>query len=144
MELTLILILLAALLLAGAIWGGNVPKHYSSRICTGKDWRRAYPESPKQEIRRFLLLFVEAFAFKDAHKLRFQPDDRILDIYTATVGKWGVDSLELETLADSVQKEYGLNLSLVWRENLTLGELFSLVANAQQGTQIPTPQSGAV
>lgn len=80
-----------------------------------------------------MLLFVDAFAFKDRYRLSFEPSDRILDIYKATTGKWGVDSMEFETLADNLKEEYQLNLDAVWTDDLTLGQLFAQTVSAQQG-----------
>ncbi len=102
----------------------------------GREWKAAFPETRKAEIRDFLLLFVQTFAFKDQYKLRFEPDDRILDVYNATSNQWGIDSMELETLSDALKKHYEVDLHLVWHENLTLGELFSRVqqcANERTG-----------
>ena len=108
-----------------------MPKKYRMRICTGKNWKEKYPDTPKEDIRIFLLIFTDAFAFSYKQKLKFEPDDKILDIYKALYpAKWMADSLELETLAEDVEREYNINFTDIWHENLTLGELFSKVQNA--------------
>ena len=85
----------------------------------------AFPQASKGEIRKFLSLFVEAFAFKDSQKLLLTPDDEILSIYRALYpSRWMPDALELETLADDLMRQYGLSLQAVWHEQLTLGQLF--------------------
>jgi hypothetical protein len=89
METTATIIGLLLVFLAGAIWAGKPPKAYAARSCMGRHWKTAFPNSPNAEIRRFLRLFVEAFAFKDQYKLHFKPSDRILDIYNAATGKRG-------------------------------------------------------
>jgi len=101
------------------------------RNCTGKHWKSKFPATPKEDVRRFLFIFTDAFAFSRKQKLKFEPDDKILDIYkTLYSSEWMADSLEVETLAEDIEREYNINFSNVWHENLTLGELFGLVKNA--------------
>lgn len=137
MEMKTVIIILAivAIFIYGAIWGGNVPKIYRSRKCMGKKWRNEFPNTEKEEIRKFLHTFTDAFAFKSEQKLKFEPNDKIIDIYNALYPLKGADSLELETLANDIEKEYSVNFSQVWDLNLTLGELFNYVISAQQGAQ---------
>jgi propanediol dehydratase small subunit len=101
---------------------------YWDRICTGSQWRRRFPLASKDEIRRFLDLFVAAFAFRQSRKFCFAPDDRVLDVYRALYPpKWSVaDCMELETLGMDLERAYGIDLVSVWREDLTLGDLFAL------------------
>ena len=76
----------------------------------------------------FLTLFVEAFSLGEKQKLNFHPDDAILDIYLAlNPHKWEADAMELETLALDVEQAYGVNFNDIWRDDITLGELFSVV-----------------
>lgn len=44
--------------------------------------------------------------------------------------------MELETLALSVEDAYGIYLSGVWRDDITLGELFSVVQQTKPHTHI--------
>jgi hypothetical protein len=119
---------IAAVILWGLIDGARLPGAYGVRQCQGRDWRRAFPEAPKAQIREFLTLFVEAFAFAEKEKLKLSPDDRILSIYrTRYPSRWTPDALELETLAKDVKTKYGLSLASIWNENLTLGQLFAKV-----------------
>ena len=122
-------------LVASAFWvarnGAPLPRPFKTRSCQGAVWQRASPDAPKQEIRSFLSLFVEAFAFHDQHRLKFNPNDKILAVYRARYPhEWLPDALELETLAQSVEKKYGIQFAQVWNESLTLGELFSHVQGA--------------
>ena len=99
---------------------------YGQRSCTGRAWKRAFPHAPKQEIRRFLYLFVDAFAFPKKRALCFAPSDRILQIYNSLYPiKGWPDALELETLALRLETSYGISFREFWREDLTIGELFS-------------------
>jgi hypothetical protein len=100
-----IIIVVVGLLVAGAVvwslrFGGRVPVGYETRDCQGAGWHRAFPESSTDDIRSFLLMFVHAFAFRDTEKLKFNPDDCIMDVYRALYpSKWTPDALEVETLA---------------------------------------------
>lgn len=99
---------------------------YRVRACQGRSWRRAFPSASKRELRSFLLLFTSAFAFKDQDKLKFRPDDGILDIYRNIYpSRWTPDVLEVETLAAHLHKRHAIELGTVWKDDLTLGELFS-------------------
>ncbi len=70
---------------------------------------------PKQNIRDFLALFAEAFAFKDSMKLQFNPNDKILDVYRSLYPhKRQPDALEVDTLATLIEETYRVNFSDVW------------------------------
>jgi propanediol dehydratase small subunit len=104
-------------------------KPYWDRVCMGIRWRRRFPTSPKQEIRIFLELFVDAFAFPARRRSCFSPDDKILDVYRALYppsDSFG-DCMELETLASEIQKHYQFDLVNAWRDDMTLGELYARV-----------------
>jgi hypothetical protein len=123
--IALVVIALIGSVVWAVFFGGRVPKTYAGRACEGAGWRRAFPDSSSDEIRTFLLMFVDAFAFRDTEKLKFSPNDRIMDIYRALYPSRGTpDALEVETLALQVERKCGLRLATVWREELTLGELF--------------------
>ncbi len=90
-----------------------------------------FPTTSKQEIREFLRLFVCAFALNEKEKLKFSPNDELLEVYKAIYPReWQADSMEFETLDDDLKAEYGLSLEEIWHEKLTLGELFIRVKNA--------------
>jgi propanediol dehydratase small subunit len=99
---------------------------YWQRSCTGRAWKRAFPQASNQEIRQFLYLFVIAFGFPKKRALCFAPSDRILQIYNSLYPiKGWPDALELETLAIKLEASYRINLREIWREDLTIGDLFS-------------------
>ena len=58
-------------------------QRYWDRLCTGAKWRRRFPNSPKEEIRRFPVAFIDGFAFKSNQRLKFTPDDKVMDVYRA-------------------------------------------------------------
>ena len=81
-------------------------------------------------------MFSAAFAFHERHRLKFSPGDNILGIYRAMYPHgWQPDGLELETLGASIEKKYGVKLSELWSENLTLGELFARVHGVSRSRQ---------
>lgn len=98
-----------------------------NRPCAGREWRRRFPDAPKEEVRQFLQMFVDSFSLERERYLTFRPDDQIMEVYRAiNPPKWTVaDSLELETFALAIESRYGFSLKSIWRDELTLGEVFS-------------------
>jgi propanediol dehydratase small subunit len=73
-------------------------------------------------------MFVDAFAFPKRRALQFAPTDRVLAIYRGLYPLKGwPDALELETLALRLEGRYALDLRRIWRDDLTLGEIFSRI-----------------
>ena len=100
-------------------------KPYWKRACTGIRWRRRFPNSPKAEIREFLNLFVDAFAFRRRRRCCFTPEDRVMDVYRAIYPPGSMfDSLELETFCMMLSKRYGIDFATSWRDDFTLGEIY--------------------
>jgi propanediol dehydratase small subunit len=101
-------------------------KEYWQRSCMGRAWKQTFPQASAEEIRQFLYTFVDAFAFPRRRALQFAPTDRVLSIYSALYPlKGSPDATELETLALQLEGRYALDLRKIWREDLTLGEIFS-------------------
>lgn len=100
---------------------------YWNRACSGKHWRRRFPDASKAEIRRFLDIVIRAFGFKKIYRLRFDPDDCVLQIYdTVYPPQWRIaDAMELESLALDLHRTYDLDVESIWHKNITLGELFT-------------------
>lgn len=114
----------------GLLFGGRLPKVYRARGCQGRGWREAFPSATKQEIREFLSLFVGAFAFDEKEKLKLAPTDQILQIYKAQYpSRLQPDAMELEALALDLERKHGFKLEALWKDSLTLGELFSQTQN---------------
>lgn len=126
-----ILFLVAASVLWSILFGGRLPKPYNMRSCQGKGWRIAFPSASKQDIREFLAVFVDAFAFSQKERLKLNPEDQVLRIYRAIYpSRWIPDALELETFAKDIEAKYGFSLENVWHEKVTLGELFKIAQRA--------------
>jgi len=121
------------LIVWAVLCGGKLPVPFRARSCQGKGWRQSFPETPSREIRTFLSLFVEAFAFDEREKLKLSPADQLLDIYHALYPhKWQGDALEFETLGLSLKTKYGLDLKQIWRKDLTLRQLFVHVQHSAE------------
>lgn len=128
-----VLIMLCACLILAALsaYGFSLPRVYRIRACEGRSWRRAFPSASKHELRAFLLFFTAAFAFKDQDKLKFRPDDGILEIYRNLYpSRWMADALEVETLAADLHERHAIELDAIWKDDLTLGELFSHIQSS--------------
>jgi len=111
-----------------AFFVDGLPAKIRERKCQGAAWRRAFPEAPKQAIREFLSVFVDAFAFRKSERLKFRPEDKIIDIYRSVYPKRLIpDALELETFAEDLERRFGFRLVSVWSDQLTLGEVFRAV-----------------
>ncbi len=103
------------------------------RSCAGREWRRHFPAASSADIREFLVRFEGAFGVGRKHALKFRPDDRIMDIYRAVnPPKWTMaDQMEVEIFGLSVEDRYGVSLPDIWRDDLTLGDVF---AQAKRGS----------
>lgn len=81
-------------------------------------------------------LFVKAFAFSDNENLKLNPDDKIQEIYKALYpSQWMPDALEFETLERDLRQKYSVELGKIWRDDLTLGELFAECLKAMPNTR---------
>jgi hypothetical protein len=97
-----------------------------ARGCAGRAWRRAFPGASAGEIRAFLKIFVDGFGLRRKHYLAFGPADRIMDVYRAiNLPIWPVaDNMELEMLARLLERDYRVSLEAMWRDDITLGDVF--------------------
>jgi len=126
-----ILSLIAASVLWSLFFGGRLPKPYNTRSSQGQGWLIAFPSASKQDIREFLAVFVDAFAFSQQQRLKLNPEDQVLQIYRAIYpSQWTPDAMELETFAKDIEAKYGFSLENVWHEKVTLGELFQIAQRA--------------
>jgi propanediol dehydratase small subunit len=107
-------------------FGGYTPEHYRRRLCQGRAWKITFPEKSKHEIREFLLILSNAFAFRQSQKLQINPTDNILELYKAIypTNRFGIDNLELEVFARDLEKKYKINFTAIWSKQLTFGRLY--------------------
>lgn len=92
------------------------------------EWLARFPEVAENEVSEFLEMFVHAFCLRQGSEFAFRPDDRLIDVYRAIYpGPGMADGLEFETFVMSVERRYGVDLGALWREDVTLGEVFGWV-----------------
>jgi propanediol dehydratase small subunit len=114
----LLVVAIAAFVLWTIRYGGALPMPFGARSCQGKAWRRS---------------FTESFAFRDREKLKLNPNDQLLDIYRALYPhKWQADALEFEILNENIEAKYGISFNKLWRDGLTLGQLFTSLRAASK------------
>jgi propanediol dehydratase small subunit len=124
-------VLVLALLVIGLVlWLSRhplpLPLPFRARVCQGSGWRRAFPTASRQDIRAFLSVFADSFAFHESEKLQFRPGDTIYGVYRALYpSRWTPDALEVEMMGTNVERKYGVKLEDIWSTELTLGHLFS-------------------
>jgi len=105
----------------------RIMRRFVERGCAGFRWRRCFPGASKSEIREFLDIFIDALGFKERWRLCFRPEDRVMDVYRALhpPGRALADGMELESLAQDLQKRYQVDILGSWREDITLADLFT-------------------
>ncbi|MFC5459468.1 hypothetical protein [Massilia niabensis] len=131
MSIVAILILLA--LAWSVLSSGQVANPFRTRTSQRRLWRRAFPRASQRQIREFLAVCAEAFAFRDTEKLKFRPDDQLLGIYkTLHPSKWMSDAAEIRKLASGLRARYGVALEEIWDEHMTLGALFAHVQGRKE------------
>ncbi len=111
-------------------FSGPIP--YNGRKCMGRAWKEQFPNSDKSEIREYLECFVDGMALSSKTKLKFHPNDHVLDVYKSIYGGRirTADSMECETFLENLSVSFSKDLSYiinVWKEEITLGELYRAV-----------------
>lgn len=121
-----VMVLLAAVIfLLSSVREHQRMRRYLDRACAGFWWRRRFPQASKSEIREFLDIIVAAFGFRQSGGLYFAPDDLVMDVYRTVYPIRGTpDGMELESLGLSMEKRYGMDFLALWREDITLGEIY--------------------
>lgn len=98
----------------------------------GREWKRKCPQAENADIRLFLDAFIDGFGFKRQERLKFSPEDKVMDVYRALYPTPGwPDGMELETFALILKKTYGFDLAAVMDYEVTLGELFEKARSAR-------------
>jgi hypothetical protein len=120
-------IAILAVLISLSAWIGRrrALQQFWDRHCMGIRWRRRFPDAPRSELREFLTVVVEAFGFNNKRRTCFSPDDRVMEVYRAAYPRGNLaDDMELERLGLELEERYGIDFTAVWREDITLGELY--------------------
>ena len=111
---------------------------YHLRSCNGRRWRAEFPSAEKDDIRAFLRCLADAMDFPEREKLKFSPDDRLLDIYRSIYGGKTPfsDDMECERFLLGISQRFKIapeNFSeLLKDERITLGKLFSVIQTIQK------------
>jgi len=102
-------------------------RRYWERSCTDPIWLKAFPTARSDDVRKFLLLFANSFGFSRTLARRFAPTDRLLDIYCAlyTLENMPKNALEFDTFAKLLRSTYEVDLPRIWRQDITLGDVFA-------------------
>jgi propanediol dehydratase small subunit len=105
---------------------------YRGRNCNGKAWKAAFPSATKESIRLFLDCFVDGMALSSKIKLKFHPNDQVIDVHRSLYfGKTPeVDQMECETFLENLSNDFNIELDELvksWHEQVTLGELYEKV-----------------
>jgi propanediol dehydratase small subunit len=134
MELLMVVILVGMMILINLpfeLKRKRLLQRFWSRPCTGRLWKRRFPDASKQSIREFLELFVDAFLFSSDKRLKFGPDDKIMDIYKSLHPcSWSADAMEYECLFIDLRRKYGFDVTeSTMNRNTTLGQLFEAIRN---------------
>jgi len=77
------------------------------------------------------LILVDAFMFDRKNRLKFTPQDKLMDVYRLMYPPGNFcDAMELETFADTLDRQYEVDLATLdsW-EHITLGQLFEMTRN---------------
>ena len=113
--------------------GDEPPRPYRLRRCEGRQWKEQFPDVPKDEIRQFLSIFADSFGFRERDRLKFSPDDRVMDIYNAIYRPMpSVDEMELEGFFCRVEDTYSVDVVSGYKTNMTLGTLFRTAIGQKQ------------
>ncbi len=121
--------------LAGAVIARRADSRFSGRDSSIDEWRRAFPGVADSKCDEFLAAFVDAFSLRRADAAKFRPDDEVLAIYRAKYPpRWSMgDCMEIENLSIELDRRYGLDLLPMFRESLTLGDIFRRIQRGEPG-----------
>jgi len=120
-------------IIAERIYERRTMRLFFERGCAGFRWCRRFPLESKTEIREFLDVFIKAFGYQKKRRLYFAPDDKIMEFYRIRyLPNCLIDCMELEDLVTGLRKKYGVDVLGTWREDITLGDLFTLT----RGTRV--------
>jgi hypothetical protein len=111
-----------------------MPSPYHERASQEAEWRRRFTEEETKTAEVVLGLVCDSFCFNPEERLKFGPDDRLLEIYRSCYPpsrRWfRGDCMEVETLLLLLDEELGVPDS-AWREEITIGEVVTLAASKE-------------
>jgi hypothetical protein len=103
-------------------------KRYWGRPSTATLWASSFPDATPADIRSFLEIFVDAFAFGAKRAFCFGPEDRLSEIYDALYpcGSRGAGG-EMTCFYLMLQRRYGRSISADEFSGMSLGEIFDFM-----------------
>jgi hypothetical protein len=139
---------IVAVVVAGLLWDWRlsgrmfrvpIPYPYRDRTSQEAIWRERYGAEHFLHVERILRAFCDAFMFNPKDRYKFAPDDRLQDIYRACYPRWKIwrlgDSMEIESLTISLEKQNGLELR-DYGPDVTLGALVALAIKRQKANDL--------
>jgi propanediol dehydratase small subunit len=97
------------------------------RPCSGRDWRRRFPDLSRESLREFLIICSANFyLFGKKNSLKLTPDDRIRAIGLAC----GADGCDYDEFCSAMSTFYHIDLNELWYEEMTFGELLTLASRS--------------
>lgn len=112
----------------------KLPSPYKTRPLQPKVWKQHFGAESYSFCELVLTELCDAFLFTQESRFRFLPDDRLAAIYHACHPPWKFwdwgDSMELETLAQNLEKRFGIDLTKGHSE-ITLGEIVEMAIEHQ-------------
>ena len=110
---------------------------YLRRPCMGSDWRHSFPHASKDDIRVFLNIFTDAFMLKSKNRLKFSPNDKLIDVYNTMYPPGSIcDAMELETFILELGCAYGIDFAEQGSlDHITLGQIFEMTRNSNNRLQ---------
>ena len=136
MTLAITLILAFGSLIVWGAWLSSIKFNYIGeyelRPCQGRQWKKEFPNAKKEDIRKFLKSLVAGMDFLEEDKLKFCPNDELIEIYRSFYGGKTPFSDEMECerfilgLSDAFKMEPE-KLTEPWKdEHVTLGHIFRI------------------
>ena len=130
-QIAVVFLLAGAFFVLSSLYERRKLRRFLERGCAGFRWRRRFSQASKSEIREFLNIFVEAFAYRQQWRTYFAPDDQVMEFYRIRYQfLGGPDDMELDDFVEQLQKRYGIDVVSSWREDITLGDLFAKIRRA--------------
>jgi hypothetical protein len=127
LQVTIVALVMLAIAVAINLLTSRSFAPYARRSDATEEWVRHFPKAAPQDVTDFLRVFVDGFAISRRHLRKFRPDDLVMDVHRAlNPPEWtSGDFAERECLAILLKRRYGIALESIWRDGLTLGEVFA-------------------
>lgn len=117
---------------------------YWKRQSALDEWMQRFPQASEDDIHLFLALLAEAWGFRAGTQVKFQPGDKVMDIYHRYYGGTPVtDCSELARFTMAVEDRFGAGLAEDAIKDATLGDMFSAALEGRATAPAPEPEDGS-